>query len=324
MRVLITKESKKRLLIILKKKYDCKNIKKLAEKLNVNKKTLEGWFFLNNRYLPSELLVSECKDIEIIDEKEEGWGQSNGGRKGYQTILRKYGIKNVKKIQALGGKNAAKTKDRLTNNFKVDIENPTFLEIYGVLLGDGWLSNQNNPNNRWAIGICGNLKLDKEFVKHCRKSIESLTKRRGYLRERETGNVIEFRFRHKRFFKFLNEELKFPEGKKENLEIPKQIYSLGYDKVCHVIRGIFDTDGSFYLDKNRHGLAVYPCISVHMKEPILINQIGKILKDQGFKLSYSDNMYQIKLKGRIQLNKWIKEIGSSNPYKLMAMKKALK
>ena len=103
----------------------------------------------------------------------------------------------------------------------------------------------------------------------------------------------------------------FPLGRKIELKINKNIYNLGYNKIKNVIRGIFDTDGSFYLDKTPSGNP-YPCISIQMKSPILIKQLNDILLEQGFKVIYRKNKDMITLKGRKQINKWMKEIGSSN------------
>ena len=99
-------------------------------------------------------------------------------------------------------------------------------------------------------------------------------------------------------------------GKKLNLKIDDKIYLLGFESLKHVIRGIFDTDGCFYIDRGHKSL--YPCISIHMKSPILIKQIGDILLKEGFSISYSDHNYLIKLSGKKQLRMWMEKIGSSN------------
>ena len=122
----------------------------------------------------------------------------------------------------------------------------------------------------------------------------------------------------------LNKDLGFPIGKKVNLRIPNNIYEKGFPKVKYIIRGIFDTDGSFYYDKTPVGRP-YPCISISMKSPELMQQIHDLLISEGFKAYHyhSTKIDNITLKGSIQLKKWLAEIGSSNPYKLTKMQKAL-
>jgi hypothetical protein len=323
MRFALSRDSKLRLLSILKEKYNCETLGDLSVRLGVKKKTLELWFYNWTSTLPYEPFEEYVKEIKIIEKKEDNWGKVLGGKKGRQTILKKYGLTQVKKFNSLGGKNAAGIRDFQFSKFKVDLSDIKFLEVYGALLGDGWLSNPCNPNSRWSIGLCGNLKLDKEYIEYCSNILSSLTNRKGYFYERPIGNVIEFRFRHKQFFKILNEKLKFPAGKKENLIIPKIIYALGYGKVKYVIRGIFDTDGSFYLDRNKEKVPAHPCISVHMREPLLLDQIAETLKAQGFKLYFDKHNNQIKLRGFQQLRKWMTEIGSSNSKHLNKINKAL-
>ncbi|MDP1729523.1 MAG: hypothetical protein Q8L27_04950, partial [archaeon] len=262
MRILLSKDSKIKLLKKVKEGNNCITLDELSNKLNIKKKTLESWFYLKNSTIPSGLFKIYLKDIIILDKKESNWGQICGGKKGHENLIKKYGFELVKRFNALGGKNGAKTKDLAESDFKIDLTNPQFLEIYGALMGDGWL---NTPAKRgkWVIGICGHLKLDKEYIIYCSNILKSLTNRKGYFYERPKINVIEFRFQHKRFFKLLNEKLDFPAGQKENLIIPPSIYNLGFDKIRYVIRGIFDTDGSFFLDKNSKKIPVYPIISIH-------------------------------------------------------------
>ncbi|MEI6731904.1 MAG: LAGLIDADG family homing endonuclease [archaeon] len=312
MRVLVTEDSKKSLLNSMKERYNCKTLDELSKKIEINKKTLEGWFYIKERYLPYELLLPFINNSTIIiDKKENNWGQVYGGKKGYKRIVEKYGIEKLRQINSLGGKRAAKSKALLFKDFNIDLENPIFLEIYGILLGDGWL-NSPTANNKWSIGICGNLSLDKEFILYVKKNVSLLLDRQGYTREREKGNVIEFRFGHRGFFKILNEKLKFPIGIKEKLYLPEIIYSKGYGKVKYVIRGIFDTDGSFFLAKNRKKVPSYPCISIHMKEQRLMKQIAETLSLNGFKVVFEEKNCQIRINGKEQLKKWMREIGSSN------------
>ena len=153
MRLVISSESKKKLFNLLKEKYLVKSISELSNKLKISKKTLQGWFY-SNKTIPSNLIdQSFLSKIEIIDKREDNWGQIKGAKEGYKELLKKYGSKEVKRKQALGGINAAKTKEKLQEPLKIDLENPLFLELYGSLLGDGWLSNFNKGDKKvWIIG----------------------------------------------------------------------------------------------------------------------------------------------------------------------------
>tara|TARA_Y100000034_G_C6824905_1_gene371852 strand:- start:104 stop:1081 length:978 start_codon:yes stop_codon:yes gene_type:complete len=311
MRFLLSENSKKELFLFLKIKHKCQSLKELSSKLKIPAKTLSEWFYNKKRYIPEEMILKEIRNkLKILDKKENNWGNIKGGKKTYQIILEKYGKKEMKKRQIKGGKNSNKKRDE---NFLIDISNPLFLEFYGVLLGDGWIGRYTWKNTTInMVGISGHAKLDRQFLLYCKKNIKTLFDRDAYFKEKPKYNAIELQISHKQLLNTLNKKFGFPIGKKINLKISDVIYSLGYDKVRHTIRGIFDTDGSFYLDKTPVRNP-YPCISIQMKAPVLINQLYNILIKQDFRVVYRENKNMITLKGRKQLNKWMDEIGSSNP-----------
>lgn len=309
MKILLSPLSKKKLFNTLKKRNNC-NLHKLAVLNNIKKGTINDWAYNKERYLPEIFIPKDLlNELEIIDKQKDNWGKIKAGKNTYKKIIAKYGIKEIRRRQSNGGKNSSR---RFYRKINIDINDPLFLELYGILLGDGWLSKFNYKNKVIRfIGICGHKKLDRDFIFYCRRIIQKLFDQKGYIRDKSKYNSIELTFGNLHFFNFLTKELGFPIGKKINLRINKRIKNLGFKKLRYTIRGIFDTDGCFYLDKTPVGRP-YPCISIHMHSPILINQIGEILLKQGFKVLYSKKGLEIKLKGRKQLNKWMGEIGSSN------------
>ena len=320
MRILPSKESKHFLLEELKKKHGVNSMRSLSLKLGVSKNFLDKLFYIEKRYLPDFLIPSRILDkLDIIDKQEDNWGRVKGGKEAYKKLINKYGISGMRNRQINGGSAAMRNPNNSFNKpFVIDINDSRFLEIYGILLGDGWLSNLNyRGKDIWLVGISGDKRLDKEFYFYLKKNILNLFQRRAYIKIRKNNNSMEINFGHKMLIKALNEELNFPIGVKNNLEIDKKIMVLSYEKLKYVIRGIFDTDGSFYLDKTSSGNP-YPVISIEMKERKLIKQLYGILLNHGFKVSHrlghdkKEGSDRITLKGRIQLEKWMKEIGSSN------------
>ncbi|MEK6891206.1 MAG: hypothetical protein AABX03_03640 [Nanoarchaeota archaeon] len=320
MRILLPHNSREKLFDFLIKKNKCKSLKELSTKLNLPYKTMQNWRYYKERYIPEKIIPKEMKNkLEIIDKQEDNWGKVKGGKKTYGIIISKYGKEEIKKRQINGGK-AVKIKIKNQQNpVRLDLTNPLFLELYGALLGDGWMSKLNyNKKQINLIGISGNAKKDREFIFYLKKSVRSLFNRNAYIKERPKYNAIELQILYKFLLEKLNSELKFPIGKKVDLQINKKVYDLGYEKMKYVIRGIFDTDGCVYFDKTPVGNP-YPCISITMKAPILMDQVRNMLVEEGFKVLYDDYNYPIirlKLKGSKQLKKWINEIGSSNPRNL--------
>lgn len=324
MRVLLSKESKKEIFCYLKKIHGCNSGFALATKLKIPYGTLKNWIQEKDRYIPKKFIPNKIiKQIEILDEQQDNWGRIKGGKKTYQVILKRYGLEEMRRRQSEGGKKRILNGQIQKERFKINILNPFFLEFYGILLGDGWIGRYNYGGKvaHW-IGISGHSELDRDFFLYCRKNIKKLFNRNAYLKEKK-GNAIDLIFCHKSFFEAFHKELNFPIGKKINLKLSSKIYELEFSKIKHVIRGVFDTDGSFYVDKTPVGKP-YPCISIEMKAPILIKQLYKILIENGFKVSYRErrkDKAMITLKGYKQLRKWMEEIGSSNPKHLKKIRK---
>ena len=320
MRFLLSKNSRIVLFNFLIETNNCDSLKRLAIKLKLPFKTIQNWKYCNKRYIPENIIPEKIKTkLEILDKQEDNWGKIKGGKETYKVLIQKYGSEEIRKRQINGGRKSSKIKQENQIPINLDIENPLFLEFYGVLLGDGWLSKLKWKNKIiHLIGISGNAKLDREFFSYIQKNIKTLFDRNAYLKERPKYNSIELNFSHKLLLKKINEELGFPVGEKVNLSINRKIYNQGYEKMKYVIRGIFDTDGCVYFDKTPVGRP-YPCIGITMKAPILMRQISEMLLKQGFKLRHEMYRYpiiQIRLKGTKQLTKWINEIGSSNPRNL--------
>ncbi len=319
MRFLLSKDSRDQLFDYLLEKNICNSLKKLSEKLKIPLKTIQHWKY-GKGYISDKLIPGEIKDkLKILDTQEEKWGQTKGGKKTYRIILEKYGQIEIKKRQANGGKSALKKNKKIQQPMKIDITCPLFLEFYGVLLGDGWMSKLNYRGKTInLIGVSGNGKKDREFFIYLKKNIKILFDRTAYLKDRPKNNSIELNFCHKELLKKIHEDLGFPIGPKIDLEIHETIYNQGYEKMKYVIRGILDTDGCVYFDKTPSNKP-YPCLNLTMKAPKLMNQVHNILIQQGFKAMIQNrkkHAIQIILKGSKQINKWKKEIGSSNPRNL--------
>lgn len=319
MRFLLSNNSRKKMFDFLINQNNCNSLKELSMKLKIPFRTIQNWRYYKRTYLPEKIIPVEIKNkLKILDKQKDNWGKIKGGKKTYKLILKEYGIDEIKKRQINGGKKSAKMREENQIPINLDINNPLFLEFYGVLLGDGWLSKLKYKNKFiYLIGVSGNAKLDREFFHYLIKNIKLLFDRNAYLKERPKYNSIEINFSHKALLQKIHKELGFPIGPKVNLRVSNKIYSKGYEKMKHVIKGLFDTDGCVYFDKTPAGKP-YPCISIKQKAPILVQQISDLLLKEGFKIRREKwkEVEQIKLKGSKQLNKWINEIGSSNPRNL--------
>ncbi|MBS3090618.1 hypothetical protein J4433_02505 [Candidatus Pacearchaeota archaeon] len=311
MRILLSKTSRMRLFGYLKQKNKVETLSQLSQKLGIPFSTLDKWLHNPKRYVPREIIPSNL-NLEIIDERPDNWGQIKGGQETYRVLVQKYGIKEIKKRQLKGAMISALIREeKAKNNLRIDIEDPLFLEFYGALLGDGWLSSLSYAYKKriWLIGISGHSELDKAYLLFLKEIIKKLFNKKVAIKYKNDCKGMEILCYHKQLILFMNKELEFPIGKKVNLRI-KDSLANDWNKIKYVIRGIFDTDGSFYLDKTPSGNP-YPIITISMKSPFLLAQLNKQLLANNFKVRFRE--YELILKGSIQVTKWMREIGSSNP-----------
>src|SRR3989344_3032881 len=249
MRVLLKKADRLLLFNLLKRDLNCGSLYALSKEMGIPTRTLQNWIYRQDRTIPESIIPLALTE-KILERKPDNWGSIKGGRATIRKIIEKYGVEEIKRRQINGGKKSNKTRRIKEKPFNLDITDDSFLELYGILLGDGWLSKLTYKGKIiWLIGISGHAKDDREFFLHCKYLINKICDRKPYQKERPKFNSIEINFGHKSFIQALNRDLGFPIGKKINLKLDDKICCLDYDKVKNVIRGIFDTDGSFYLDK---------------------------------------------------------------------------
>ena len=193
-------------------------------------------------------------------------------------------------------------------------------ELIGALLGDGHISTK---SGKYIIGFTGNKETDKEYFVKLEDLISLAWKKKT--KSKITENVIMLTFYSKQLVEHLTNELGLPanKGKCLRAKIPKQIY-LDWALAKNTIRGLIDTDGSVFVSDKR-GAPRYPSIEFTTTSKVLAIQVKKLLSRRGFRVaniwSYCSKLskhttYKVPLNGRGNLEKWIKEIGFSNPYKL--------
>lgn len=313
MRILLSKTALQELRQHLLFVNNCKTLTELSATCKIPRSTLEKWFY-GKRYIPAQFIPQQfLTPANILQNKQEQWGQIKGGQKTYRLILKKYGISEIRKRQQRGGINSSKKRnEHLQHSFSIDATDARFLEFYGALLGDGWLSSLSyqykTRRSYWWIGISGHAQLDRQYLQYLSTIIRTLFQRKITTKFKKNSQGMEILFCHKPLILFLNKTMKFPIGPKTNLAIDHTI-ATNWDHIKPVLRGIFDTDGCFYLDKTP-AKRPYPCISIHMHAPKLLSQVNKQLLAHQYTPQFTTN--RIVLKGSKQINKWMQEIGSNN------------
>ncbi len=182
------------------------------------------------------------------------------------------------------------------------------IELLGILMGDGWLGIYGRPRRRKQVCFCGNLKEEREYRKYVQALIKTTLNVNGYYQERKTNNTYYIIINSETLFDFFHETYDFPVGKKYYFNTKKLPKTWNLQKV--LIRGIFDTDGSFFLDRDIRYKVPYPILDITLKNQEVLEWIVNTLKRRGFRtIKYGRH---IRLKGHTNIQKWFTEISPKN------------
>ncbi len=239
--------------------------RELAEIYKISKRSL--YLYQANKVLiPFELYLKFCVYIKIDKNK-------------YQLTTKQ--INNKQKI------------------FLKPKESKVFAEFLGALNGDGHLDPQT-----YELCIVSEKVLDEFYI----------SKRVPYLIEKLFGlkssiyiqdNLIKARIYSKGVINFLNKEYEIPLGKKlEKLKIPKFIFK-NKKLQENYLRGLFDTDGTFYGRRNNEPVLGYTSLN-----PDYLNSVKDLLKIKGFNFGITGK--DLYLYNRKQIDLFFKRIKPQN------------
>lgn len=189
---------------------------------------------------------------------------------------------------------------------------PQLYEFYGILMGDGCISQYRDYQkaNRLDTVVTGDKRNEVSYFLYIKSLLKEEFGVGAYLYEYKTENTVRLIIRNKAFASFLL-ELGFPCGKKyEKLIIPNRFIQLEWNDLKHLIRGLFDTDGSIYAKKNEQYR--YPYVSLSSKSILLLQQIHKILRDRNYPFYINCNENLV-MKGIENTKRWMADVGTSNP-----------
>lgn len=181
-------------------------------------------------------------------------------------------------------------------------------EFVGILLGDGCISN--TYQNRIQITLNKN---ELGYSKYVEKLIEEIFYIKPKIRFRKNENALDIQIFDKNLVNFLIEKIGLVASPKwGRAKIPKLF--LGNKLEKYVLRGYFDTDGSVVITNNNG--TKYPRLEMKVCPSPMRDSFISILKRNGFHFGaykIDNNRTRIQLNGRIQLKKWLDEIGIMNP-----------
>ena len=170
-------------------------------------------------------------------------------------------------------------------------------EIFGILNGDGHISKINHE-------VCVVLSyLEQEYFDYIKILFESIFKLKFTSQKQNTA--IKLRCYSKELSSFLEDIYNFPRGNKlGRLKIPQQLFNSNKFLMTY-IRGLFDTDGSFFIRRKKE-----PVIQITSADPIYLKQIKDTLIYLGFNAKLSGT--HIHIYNRDHIHKFFKIIKPAN------------
>lgn len=194
-------------------------------------------------------------------------------------------------------------------------------EETGWHIGDGSMNYYVNKDKIKGVYQLRGHKIDD--ISHYERRVKPLFKKiyrvNVSLRHMKSDGVFGFQLWSNRIVDFKNKKLNLPLGKKEEIKIP-EIFLKDLELTKSVIRGIFDTDGCFYLEKKNNKL--YPRVkisttSINLSEQLLekINNLNiRATKYTTKRKKFNWKPLQaIEIRGKEQVAMWFKIINPKNP-----------
>ncbi len=247
----------------------------------------------------------------------ENWHVTEAARKGAQRRLELYGAlgtpagrrKGGLKTRALFLSNpdfAANVKFKLRKKIVYPSQSADLAEMIGIILGDGGIA-------PYQVSITLNSIDDNKYVDYVQNLFIKLFQVRVDRVKARDDKSIDVRISSRELVEYLTREHQFSVGSKirAQVTIPQWITSRDeFLRAC--IRGLLDTDGSFYIDQHTINRKVYtyPCLVFTSRNNALYKSVYRGLSHLG--LCPTGKHTNIFIRKEDSVHQYFRIIGSSN------------
>lgn len=274
------------------------SLKNLSAKMNVPYSTIKG-YASEHVLLPEDIFDKALKLLNIKRERiifeviSPNWGQKIGGRRGIESLLKKYPDKLVQ-WRKLANKNSV-----ITNRKRIRIPklNEDLAEFIGVYLGDGTLT-------EYFVSITGDSRYDITYFNYLSNLIKKLFNLNAKIRKSKRGNALILVVHSVELCSLLkNYGFNYGDKIRNNSLIPRSI--MHDDKLAKAcLRGLIDTDGCVAKHTNKL------CIRFFSGNHYLLNQVYDV--GRRFNLFTFRTGNQIGITQDEKVGEYFRVVGSSN------------
>lgn len=289
----------------------------ISNKLKVSGRVLRNWR-AGDYLIPLQF----CKRAEAkfgvglpknIETRRDFWNASRAAKKGALRRLELYGPPGTPEGRRKGGLNSIKSR-RLKGTsfiFVRPIQTPPYserlAELFGILIGDGGIT-------PFQVRVTVDKKTDKEYSKYVKELFEELFGVRASAYELDNRPTIDIVVSRKLLVTYLNQR-GLPIGNKirQEIDIPDWIKAeTKFSIAC--LRGLFDTDGSVYIDRHHYKGNTYENINLAITSASgkLLYSIYEILANLGLTPTISSHR-SVRIRKSEQVLDFFGKIGSNNP-----------
>lgn len=289
----------------------------IAEKLRVNERVFRAWrsgeysipkYICTKIYKKYKLKIPKAAQV-----KYQYWHSKEAARKGAYARNRLYGNPGTPDGRIKGGINSIKSQILKHTGFKLirsisyPVKSELLAEMIGILIGDGGISH-------YQVTISLGLRTDKEYSYFVKGIADKLFKINASLVIRENNSTINVVINRKALVEFLV-SCGLPIGNKvrQEIDIPNWIKkNRAFSRAC--IRGIFDTDGSVFVDRHTYNKTQYKSLNIALTSASkkLLNSINTIFFNEGYNPKRSSKR-SIRLRRTDEVIRFFDMIGSNNP-----------
>lgn len=291
--------------------------KELANACNVTLRTFRDW-----RIGKYTMPLDSIKKLSVmyhvapppIEKRiDDYWYASKGGRISGPLVFKKYGNIGTLKSRSLGGLRSIEThRQKLLSPFnQKSIVFPSFseslAEFIGIILGDGGIT-------KYQTTITLNRDDDREYVFYVNKLIQKLFDVSPSIYRHRRDKVSNIVISRAGLVSFL-EKMGMSIGNKVKHQITPPQWILEKDQyIQRCARGLFDTDGSFYIDTHYYKNKIYYNCAMNFTNhsiPLLLFFKNSLKR---FNLNPTQKTeFAIFLRREYDIVKYFQIIGSSNP-----------
>lgn len=303
----------------------------LARVCKTHQRTMSDWKNAKS-LMPLSVFKKLCKigDFKspIVKILPDFWHIKDAARKGAVARYKIYGNLGTPEGRSKGGratcqkfllnpKLAKKLGFKIAKEIYYPKKSPKLAELIGIILGDGGITN-------YQVRVTLNKEADKKYAGHIAKLFKDLFYLKPTISEEKDEKTCYISVSSRNLVEYLIKlGLKKGDKIKQQIDIPKWVLrDKKLKSAC--LRGLIDTDGSFYVDihKIRNKYYFNPGIDFSTHSLPLFLSVKKILKDLNYHPT-GEKEY-IRLRRESEIIRYFKEIGPNNPKHILKFKNFLR